>query len=130
MGPASPRGVVLDAGALIAFERGDGRMRSLVAQARRRRRTLTVPAAVLAQVWRDGARQARLAALVGDPVVEVQALDERIARASGVLCGRAGTRDVVDASVVIAAHLVGGPVVTGDPDDLLTLDPHLEVERI
>jgi hypothetical protein len=29
MGKAHPRSLVLDAGALIAFERGDGRMRDL-----------------------------------------------------------------------------------------------------
>jgi hypothetical protein len=33
MGKARPRTIVLDAGALIAFERGDARMRALVREA-------------------------------------------------------------------------------------------------
>jgi len=42
-----------------------------------------------------------------------------------VLCGLARTRDVVDASVVVAARSHQCAVVTGDPDDLLALDPTL-----
>jgi hypothetical protein len=43
----------------------------------------------------------------------VAPLDERLARTIGTLCGRAGTGDVVDASVVVVAQLVGGAIVTG-----------------
>ncbi len=47
MGKESPRAVVLDAGALIAFERGDGRMRALVREALRLGARLVIPAGVL-----------------------------------------------------------------------------------
>jgi hypothetical protein len=45
----------------------------------------------------------------------------------GVVCGRAGTTDVVDASVVVCARQRGHQVVTGDPGDLLSIDPDLAV---
>jgi len=119
--------VTLDAGALIAFERGDQRIRALVQEARATGASLGVPAAVLAQVWRDGARQARLAALVGSRTVEVVVLDTVTAKAVGRLCGLTGTADVVDASVVLAARARSDRVVTSDPADLAAIDPGLEL---
>ena len=119
--------MTLDAGALIAFERGDQRIRALVQEARATGASLGVPAAVLAQVWRDGARQARLAALVGSRTVEIVALDVTAAKAVGRLCGLTGTADVVDASVVLAAQVRSDRVVTSDPADLAAIDPGLEL---
>jgi predicted nucleic acid-binding protein len=119
--------VTLDAGALIAFERGDQRIRALVQEARATGASLGVPAAVLAQVWRDGARQARLAALAGSRTVEVVVLDTVAAKAVGRLCGLTGTADVVDASVVLAARTRSDRVVTSDPADLAAIDPGLEL---
>jgi predicted nucleic acid-binding protein len=128
MGAHSPRTVVLDAGPLIAFERGDGRMRALVRAAIESDTAgLVVPAGVLAQVWRDGARQARLAALLGSPAVRVDAMDEATAKASGALCGRSRTADVIDASVVIAARLHDAVVVTDDVDDFRRIAGSVDV---
>ncbi|GAC1562663.1 MAG: hypothetical protein NVS3B10_19920 [Polyangiales bacterium] len=104
MGQANPRAVVLDAGALIAFEKGDGRMRALVREALRTHARLTVPAAVLGQVWRDRSRQAALAALLKGPTTVVPPLDQVLAEAAGTLCGRTRTADVVDASVALIAR--------------------------
>jgi predicted nucleic acid-binding protein len=114
---------VLDTGALIGLERGDERMTALLAASLRGGVRFLVPAAVLAQAWRDGARQTRLARLLGMSEVEVLPLSAAHARAAGALCGLAGTSDVVDASVIIAAREHKAPVVTGDPDDLTALDP-------
>jgi len=61
-----PHTVVLDAGALIAFERGDARMRALVREALKTGVRLVIPAGALGQVWRGTARQAPLRALVKD----------------------------------------------------------------
>jgi len=127
VGPRRTRPVVLDAGGLIAFERNDRRVRRLVELAIEHDRTLHVPTGVVAQVWRDGARQARLARLVGSGRLSVRSLDLEEAQAAGVLCGAAQTRDVVDASVVLLARRHGAVVVTSDPDDLSALDPKLEV---
>ena len=58
---------------------------------------------MVAQAWRDGGRQTTLARLLGSPLCEVLALDDRQARAAGQICGVAKTSDVVDASVAVAA---------------------------
>lgn len=81
-----------------------------------------MPAPALAQVWRDGRRQARLARLVGAPTTTVVPLDDAAARAAGQMCGVAGTRDVVDAAVVHCARARGHTVLTSDPGDLRALD--------
>ncbi len=62
MGATGTRPIILDASALIAFERGVVRMRVLVETAFLQRRRLIVTTGVVAQVWRNGARQARVAA--------------------------------------------------------------------
>lgn len=118
-------GATLDAGALIAFERGDRFMVTLVARARERGDVLAIPAGVVGQVWRDGRRQARLARLLGSTVVEIEPLDDARARAAGQLCGVARSRDVIDASVVLCARARMHNVVTSDVNDLSRLDPKL-----
>jgi rRNA-processing protein FCF1 len=130
MGKAHPQAVVLDTGALIAFERGDGHMRALVREALKTGARLVIPAGVLGQAWRGAARQAPLRALMKGPTTVVPALDQVLAEAAGVLCGRAGTSDVIDASVVLVARRERAPVVTSDIDDLRQLDPGLTLERI
>lgn len=127
MGRPPTRGLTLDAGALIAFERGDPRMRALIQRARDRGAHMVIPAGVLAQVWRDGPRQVRLAALLSARGVQVAALTEGVAKAAGQLCGLRGTWDVIDASVVLAAREAMAIVVTGDADDIRRLDPTLTI---
>jgi hypothetical protein len=105
-------------------------MRALCREALRMRARLLVPAGVVAQAWRDGARQVPLRALLAGATTEVPPLDRVLAEATGILCGRAGTSDVVDASVVLTARRERAIVVTSDPDDLHHLDPTLIVERI
>lgn len=115
-------GFVFDAGALIAFERNERTVVLLVKRLLEQRSTVTIPAGVVGQVWRDGARQARLARLLGSPLVVIEALDDRRARAAGQLCGIAGTSDVIDASVILSARRHELPVATSDPGDLRKLD--------
>jgi hypothetical protein len=121
---------VLDTGALIGFERNDRRVVAIVARALEHHDHLLVPAGVVAQTWRDGTRQTRLARLLGSPLCEVIVLDDRQARASGQLCGVANSTDIVDASVAIAARDRGARVLTSDPDDLRRLDHHLDIVTI
>jgi predicted nucleic acid-binding protein len=123
-------GAVLDAGALVGFERNDRRVVAIVARALEHQDPLLVPAGVVAQVWRDGSRQTRLARLLGAPQCEVISLDDRQARAAGQLCGVAATADVVDASVAVVARDRRARVITSDPDDLRLLDHRLEVVAI
>jgi hypothetical protein len=91
---------------------------------------LVIPSGVLGQVWRGAARQTPVRALVKEPTTIVPALDQVLAEAAGVLCGRAGTSDVVDASVVLVARRERAVVVTSDLDDLRRLDPGIRLERI
>lgn len=121
--------MVIDAGGLSAFDRGDRAVVTLVARAVERAHMLVVPAGVVGQVWRDGAGQASLARLLSSPQVSVEPLDGRRAREAGQLCGVRGTRDVIDATVVLAARRHGGVVLTSDPDDLLRLDPSVVCHR-
>jgi predicted nucleic acid-binding protein len=122
--------VVLDTGALIGFERNDRRIVAIIVRALEHDDPLLVPAGVVAQAWRDGSRQTRLARLLGSPLCEVLALDDRQARAAGQICGVAETSDVVDASVAVAARDRGARVLTSDPDDLRRLDHHLDLVAI
>ncbi len=125
-----PGAVVLDTGALIAFERGDQRMRALCREALRTRTRLVVPAGVLGQVLRDRARQVSLGALLSGSTTEVPPLDRILAEAAGILCGRTRTSDVIDASVVLIGLRERAVVVTSDPADLRCLEPTLKIERI
>jgi hypothetical protein len=115
--------LVLDAGALIAVERADRPTLMLMEAARRQGRSLVVPAGVVAQVWRGGSRQARLARFLAARGVEVEALTEHGAKAAGLVCGQAGASDVVDASVVVSARRHRATVVSSDRADLELLDP-------
>lgn len=116
-------GFVLDSGALIAIERNRGRASRLMIAIVERAPALTIPAGVLAQVWRDGSRQARLARLLRSPRVVVVPLDQPTAQAIGVLIARCGHPDIVDVHLALCARMLGQHVVTSDPDDVRRVDP-------
>ncbi|MBU6422952.1 MAG: hypothetical protein KGJ98_03565 [Chloroflexota bacterium] len=111
--------VVLDAGALVAIQRGD---RMLIAALKAELEAGRVPlthGGVVGQVWRGGSgRQARLARAIGG--VDVRAIDDDLGRRAGVLLGRAGRADVIDAALVLLAT-DGDEIYTSDVDDLKPL---------
>ena len=111
--------LVLDAGALIAVERADRDVMALIKQELLNRKSPITHGAIVGQVWRGGGgRQASLARLL--PALDVVALDAALGRRAGVLLGRAGMNDVMDASLVLLA---------ADGDFLITSDPH-DLERL
>lgn len=110
--------IIYDAGALVAAERNLRPLWALHEAALRRDVSPLVSAGVLAQVWRGGPQVNLSRLLAGCTVLP---LDERLARAAGSLCGQAGTSDIVDASIVVLAHVMAAPVVTGDAGDLRVL---------
>jgi predicted nucleic acid-binding protein len=116
------RSVVFDSGALIALERGSPFVRALLREVIAQDARILIPAGVVAQVWREGARQAIAAAMLKRREVTVIVFDELLAKAAGAICGRSGTSDIVDASVILAARMHRAPVVTSDPSDLSRLD--------
>lgn len=118
-------GLTLDTGALLALERGQERVRALLRRAGRRE--LAIPAGVVAQAWRGGPRQARIARLIKQPETRVESLDDDLARAVGLLCGRSGHDDIVDVSVALCARRRNHAVVTSDPDDIHGVDPSLRI---
>ncbi|MDA1061726.1 MAG: twitching motility protein PilT [Chloroflexi bacterium] len=107
---------MLDAGAFVAVDRGDRAMVARLRIAQQNAVELRTSAIVVGQVWRDAAgRQAQLARLLH--AVDVRPVDEQLGRDAGVLVGRAGTSDPIDATVVLIAE-TGDRIVTSDPADL------------
>lgn len=117
------RGVTLDAGGLIALDRDDRRVISLLARAAEIGATVTIPATALAQAMRHPSRQARLSRLVRQPTTRLAPLDGPDATRVGVLLASTRTSDITDAHVVVCARRSGQPIVTSDPRDLARLDP-------
>jgi hypothetical protein len=109
-------GVTYDTGALIAAERHDRAMWALHAGYLSEEVIPTVPAPVLAEAWRGGARQAGLTRLLTPCVIEP--MNAMQARAVGVLAGSAEHADVVDVTVVEGALRRGDAVVTSDEDHI------------
>jgi predicted nucleic acid-binding protein len=101
-GKALRRQYILDAGALIAYERRNRRVAALIELAAEHRIEIVLPSAVLAQVWLDGSQ-------------------------IGELLRTSGTTDVVDAHVAALSEHLNAPVITPDPDDLTKLSPAIDV---
>jgi predicted nucleic acid-binding protein len=108
-----------DAGALIAIDKNDRRMWARYQVAVDDGRDVRVPAVVVGQAWRDARRQVCLGRFLAGCHVDPVGLET--ARAAGILCGRAGTSDVVDAAVVVMAAATGAVVWTSDPEDIKAL---------
>lgn len=90
---------VYDAGVLIAADQDDRRVWARHKLAIAEERDVHVPAIVVGRAWRDSARQAQLARFVASCKVDPVGLET--AKAAGVLCGRAGASDAVDATVAV-----------------------------
>lgn len=110
--------VVLDAGALIALERGDRTARAYVLLAEHGQVRLSTSAAVVAQVWRGGARQARLARFLASDLVTEVPLDADMSRRIGAAAATLGATDVVDGHVGLLAREFDAVVITSDPRDI------------
>jgi len=118
-------GITLDAGALVAIDRGERQVLVLLARAKENGDRVTVPATALAQVLRTPARQVRVVRLCRQPDTDLVPLDGPDATAVGLLLGASGTSDIVDAHVVVCARRAGQTVLTSDPLDLARLAPEV-----
>ncbi|WP_300608482.1 hypothetical protein [Trebonia sp.] len=111
--------LILDAGAFVAVERGNRRIAALVKQERLSGRPPITNGGVVAQVWRGGSgRQVTVAQLLAN--VDVTPLDDRLGRRAGILLGRSGRSDAIDAALVCLSQ-DGDHILTSDPDDLFGL---------
>lgn len=120
-------GITFDAGGLIALDRNDRRVLTLIARATQRGMRITIPATALAQAIRNPARQARLSRLIRQAGTDLMPLNGPDATAVGLLLARTGTADIVDAHVAICAQRAGQAVVTSDADDLRRIAPELQL---
>ncbi len=110
--------IVLDAGALIAVDRRDRRVGAMLRVAHHEGSELRTSAAVVAQVWRNGPRQANLARVLAG--VDTVALDGFGGRRIGELLRATRSTDVVDGHVALLVR-PGDLVLTSDPDELRVL---------
>jgi hypothetical protein len=110
--------LILDAGALIAFERGGRTIQALLERAHRDEVDIRTTTGAVAQVWRNASRQALLGRLLRG--IDERELTRSRARTIGVLLAAANRTDVVDGSIVEIA-VDGDEIVTTDPDDLVAL---------
>lgn len=109
--------LILDAGALLAIERGDRDIHALLKRELLAGRVPITHGGVVAQAWRGG-RQARLARFL--QAVVVKPLDRDLGRRTGLLLGRARRNDVIDAAVVLLAS-DEDMILTSDPKDIRAL---------
>ena len=111
-------GVTYDTGALVAAERNNRQMWALHAGYLAEEVIPTVPAAVLAEAWRGGSRQASLSRLLR--LCDTEPMSENLAKDVGVLAGKSG-HDIVDVSVVEGAVRRGDAVVTSNATHIRTI---------
>src|SRR5437763_9555089 len=112
-------GVTYDTGALAASERNDRKLWALHAGFLAEDVAPVVPAAVLAEAWRGGARQASLARLLA--MCDIEPMSEEQARHVGVLAGKAAHDDVVDVTVVEGAIRRRDAVVTSNESHIRSI---------
>jgi hypothetical protein len=107
--------LVFDAGALIALDRGDRAIGALLTAAAQNATEAVTSSACVAQVWRDPARQARLAKAL--PGFLEWPLDPLRSRRCGLLLADAHTSDIADAALALLIQ-DGDTVLTSDPHDI------------
>jgi len=122
--------LILDSEALaaLAFERERGvlrlRARAVLTLALETGALVRVPAPVLAEVCRGGARDAAVHRVLAQRGIGVAPLDRQVAERAGALLGRAklGSGHAIDAFVAATAMAFASAVIaTHDPRDLRRL---------
>ena len=128
----APERVILDSGAIIAWSRGDVRVRATVQRAVELGLDLRVPVVVLAETLRGSVRDAPVNRVLKS--VDVLPTIEAVGRSAGRLLGRTGGENTADALVAAEAVDAGATtVLTSDPDDLATLladRPEITIRRV
>lgn len=112
--------MIADTGLLVALERDDRQAWFLLRAARERGQRPIAPAGVLAQAWRGGPRQARLA--IALRAIDIDDMTRATAAEIGGLLGDHHADDVIDGHVALLArqrpHLA---VASADRADLVAL---------
>jgi predicted nucleic acid-binding protein len=126
--------LILDSGAIIALAAGHERTRRFLQRAAREHILAVIPAVVIAETTRGGARDAPVNRVI-KAVDEVALVTEAVAREAGRLLARARVAHAtIDALVVAtAARREATIILTGDVGDIRALAagyPHVRVERV
>ena len=109
---------VLDSGALIAIDRRDRKVGAILRILQRDGVPVHTSAGAVAQVWRNGRKQANLARVL--PGIDIGPIDEIAAKRAGELLAANGTNDLVDAHVALLVE-PDGSVLTSDEADIKAL---------
>jgi hypothetical protein len=119
-------GLTFDTGALIGLERRNHRIRRVFATAVRDNVPMTVPSAALVEWWRGRTD------LTDDilAAIDVELLDERLAKAAGEALASVPDATAVDAIVMASAARRGDIVYTSDFEDLSRLQTHFRAVRV
>jgi hypothetical protein len=107
--------LVLDAGGLIAVDRHDRRVGAMLRVAQQERMPVRTCATVVAQVWRNGSRQANLARVLTG--VEAVSLDLNSGKSVGEVLALSNAADVVDGHLGSIVRS-GDTVLTSDAADV------------
>jgi len=107
-------GLTLDAGALIAIERGDRGVAGLIRVALDGGARVTVPAPVVVEWWRG--QRGPIGRLLD--AFDVEPLGERLARVAGEALARVRDATAIDAVVMASAAARGDLVITADVEIL------------
>jgi hypothetical protein len=119
-------GLTFDTGALIGLERKHHRIRRVFTTAIRDNVRVTVPAAAVAEWWR------RRTDLAQDILasVDVEPIDEALAKAAGEALAAVPHATAIDAMVMASAARRSDVVYTSDFDDLMRLQAHFRSVRV
>jgi hypothetical protein len=111
--------MIFDAGVFIALDNPAQRevVVALIERLGKQKAALHTTEAVLAQAWRDPARQAVMSRLVKTTTV----LPFGDSKTIGIRCARTGTSDVVDADLAIWSEVLGETILTTDAGDMTKL---------
>lgn len=112
-------GLTLDAGTLMAYERGNERIREILTVAYARGLVPTIPTTALAEVWRGDAEDARVARLL--KACSIEPVAEQLARAAGSLRRSVPGSGTIDACVAVGVRRRLDTIATSDPDDMRAL---------
>lgn len=118
-------GFTFDTGALIALERGDRRMGTVLKLALADGIRIVVPTVVIGEWWR-GRTKSRDVLIAS---VQVEPLTESLAKAAGEALAKIRRATLVDALVMASAAQRGDIVYTSDQDDLDRLWTHFKAVR-
>lgn len=112
-------GLSFDSGVLIRLDRGDQQAWAWVKRATQRGEPLMVSSLAVAECWRDGRRQARLAVLLN--ACDVTVIEESLARLAGEALAAVPGAGVADALIAAGAARAGATLVTDDHEDMRAL---------